>query len=57
MKTQQEIMLQAAKLLRDIDKAGGLKQGGEQYPNGMNCHDIADKLEALATQQEHRVVR
>lgn len=43
-----EIMIQAAKLLRDIDKFGGLKQGGEQYPNGLNCHDIADQLEAEA---------
>lgn len=34
-----------AKLLRDIDKNGGLQEGGEQYPNGLCCLDNAQRLE------------
>lgn len=40
-----KLIEEAIKLLRDIDLFGGLKQGGEQYPNGLNCLDIADRLE------------
>lgn len=35
----------AAKLLRDVDKNGGLCQGGEQYPNGICCLDAAADID------------
>jgi len=38
---------QSAKLLRDIDRNGCLESGGEQYPNGLNCHEMAQRLDGL----------
>jgi hypothetical protein len=38
---------ESAQLLRDIDRCGGLKNGGEQYPNALNVHDMAGRLDAV----------
>ncbi len=38
----------SAKLLLDIDKNRGLKEGGEQYPNGLCCLDYAERLKSAA---------
>lgn len=37
----------SAQLLRDIDRAGGLSNEGETYPNGLNCHEMANRLSTL----------
>ena len=51
---KKELLAEAAKLLRDIDTCGGLKQGGEQYPNGLNCHDVAGRLISAATVEKEK---
>lgn len=38
----------AALLLNDIERHGGLKEGGEQYPNGLCCIDYAQQLVVAA---------
>ena len=42
-----KLIVEAAKLLLAIDKNGGLMLGGEQYPNGVDCIDVAVRLRAL----------
>lgn len=43
-----QAMEHAAKLLLDIDRRGGLCQGGEQYPNGLCCIEDAQQLQGAA---------
>lgn len=42
------LLREAARLLRDIGSHEGLMQGGEQYPNALNCYDVAQRLWELA---------
>lgn len=35
------------RLLESIDRVGGLRKGGEEYPNALNVHDAIDKLKKL----------
>lgn len=42
-----DTLAEGERLLLAIDKNGKLCQGGEQYPNGLNCLDMANQLRKI----------
>jgi hypothetical protein len=49
MKLSHEMLLrEAQKLLLDIDK-NGLRSGGEEYPNALCLHDLANRIDNYLT--------
>lgn len=42
-----EALMRAAQMFEDIGKRGHLAEGGEQYPNALNCYDEAARLRSI----------